>query len=54
MRTGRWSLLDREYWEKAAAGLLQTIAPRRLNPEGKAWLPILHTARASWQFTALW
>jgi putative hydrolase len=46
--------VDREYREKAAAGALPTIAPRRFNPEAKAWLPILHTTRASWQFTALY
>jgi len=31
--------IDREYREKARAGLLRLIAPRRLNPDGKAWLP---------------
>ena len=45
--------VDREYREKAAAGKLATIAPRRLNPEGKPWLPVLHTERAGWHFTAL-
>lgn len=45
--------VDREYRDKAAAGELQLIAPRRFNPEGKAWLPILHTERAPWHFTAL-
>jgi putative hydrolase len=46
--------VDREYRERAAAGLLPTIAPRRFNPEAKAWLPILHTTRAPWQFTVLY
>lgn len=45
--------VDREYREKAAAGLLRTIAPKRFNPEGSAWLPILHTRRGPWHFTAL-
>lgn len=45
--------VDREYREKAAAGSLATIAPRRLNPEGKSWLPVLHAERAGWHFTAL-
>ena len=29
------------------------IAPRRFNPEGRAWLPILHTHREGWEMTAL-
>jgi hypothetical protein len=45
--------VDREYRDAAEAGLLPTIAPRRLNPTGEAWLPVLHTRRADWQFTAL-
>jgi len=45
--------VDREYRDKAAAGKLPTIAPRRFNPEGKSWLPVLHTQRAGWHFTAL-
>lgn len=45
--------VDREYREKAKAGMLQMIAPKRFNPEGRAWLPILHTERGSWHFTAL-
>jgi hypothetical protein len=45
--------VDREYREKANAGLLPTIAPRRFNPEARAWLPILHAQRGDWNFTAL-
>ena len=45
--------VDREYREKAAAGELRTIAPKRFNPSGEAWLPVLHTRRESWEFTAL-
>jgi hypothetical protein len=45
--------VDREYREKAAAGSLRTIAPRRFNPEGESWLPVLHTERGRWVFTAL-
>lgn len=45
--------IDREYRDKAAAGKLPTIAPRRFNPEGKSWLPILHADRRGWHFTAL-
>ena len=37
--------VDGEYRGKAAARKLPTIAPKRFNPEGIAWLPVLHTAR---------
>jgi hypothetical protein len=45
--------IDREYRAGAGAGTLPTIAPRRFNPEGKAWLPVLHARRGDWHFTAL-
>jgi DNA polymerase (family 10) len=45
--------VDREYRDKAAAGVLKKIAPRRLNPEGEAWLPIMHVARGGRHYTAL-
>jgi DNA polymerase (family 10) len=45
--------VDREYRDKAQAGALPTIAPRRFNPGGEAWLPVLHAHRAPWHFTAL-
>lgn len=45
--------VDAEYREQAAAGRLPTIAPRRFNPQGEAWLPILHTERDRWHFTVL-
>jgi len=45
--------VDREYRDRAASGELPTIAPRRFNPSGEAWLPVLHTVRDGWHFTAL-
>jgi DNA polymerase (family 10) len=45
--------VDREYREKAAAGELPTIAPRRFNPGGENWLPVLHTQRGERHYTAL-
>jgi putative hydrolase len=45
--------IDTEYRRQAAAGKLTKIAPKRFNPEGKAWLPILHSEREGWHFTAL-
>jgi hypothetical protein len=46
--------IDREYREKAAAGRLEVIAPRRFNPRGRAWLPIFHTTRHGWAYTVLY
>lgn len=45
--------IDGMYREAAAAGTLRKIAPRRFNPEHRAWLPILHTERDGWAFTAM-
>jgi hypothetical protein len=45
--------VDNEYQERAARGDLPTIAPRRFNPAGERWLPILHTARGDRHYTAL-
>lgn len=45
--------VDRQYREQAAAGALPTIAPRRFNPAGTSWLPVLHTTRGAWHYTAL-
>jgi len=46
--------VDREYRERSTKGELRCIEPRRFNPSGKAWLPILHTERDGWDFTALY
>jgi Holliday junction resolvasome RuvABC DNA-binding subunit len=49
-----WLLdIDREYRAGAQAGTLSKIAPRRFNAKGEAWLPVLHTQRGDWHFTAL-
>jgi putative hydrolase len=45
--------VDGEYLEEAASGQLRLIAPRRFNPTGEAWLPVLHTRRGTRQYTAL-
>ncbi len=45
---------DKLYRDRAAAGQLRMIAPRRFNPEGKAWLPILHARRDDWHLTLMW
>jgi len=45
--------IDREYRERAQAGELRVITPRRFNPERVPWLPILHTERGARHYTAL-
>lgn len=49
-------LLDADdlYRQKAGRGELKLIAPRRFNPTGAAWLPILHARRGDWHITALY
>jgi hypothetical protein len=43
--------VDAEYRDKAKAGRLPVITPRRFSSNQ---LPILHTSRGEWQFTALY
>lgn len=45
--------VDSVYRDGAARGALPVIAPRRFNPRHERWLPILHTRRDGWEFTAL-
>ncbi len=45
--------VDREYRQRAAKNDLRKIAPRRFNPDGKAWLAIMHTRRQDWVFTVM-
>jgi hypothetical protein len=45
--------VDREYRERATAGDLPRVAPRHFNPQGNAWLPVLHTHRGRHRYTAL-
>jgi Helix-hairpin-helix domain len=46
--------VDEEYRRLAAAGKLIKIAPRRFNPNGAAWLPILHCQRNDRHYTAMY
>jgi DNA polymerase (family 10) len=46
--------VDAEYRRRAEAGELRRIAPRRFNPDGAAWLPVLHVEKEGWSFTALY
>lgn len=45
--------VDREYRHGAAANNLKKIAPRRFNPAGEAWLPVLHTMHGPRHYTAM-
>ena len=45
--------IDAEYRQKAGAGELPKLAPRRNNPENEAWLPVLKGKHGAWRFTAL-
>lgn len=44
--------VDQEYHQRACH--LPRIAPRRFNPTGEAWLPVLHTHRQNRHYTALY
>jgi Holliday junction resolvasome RuvABC DNA-binding subunit len=46
--------IDAAYRRRAAAGELRRIAPKRFNPKGEAWLPVMHLDRGRWHFTALY
>ncbi|HEY5632783.1 MAG TPA: helix-hairpin-helix domain-containing protein [Burkholderiaceae bacterium] len=46
--------VDADYRGRAEAGKLELIAPRRFNPGGEKWLPILHETYEGWHFTALY
>lgn len=45
--------VDQRYRAAAAREALPTIAPRRFNPTHEAWLPVMHSTRRGWHFTAL-
>ncbi len=45
--------VDATYRQRANAGTLRKITPRRFNPQQHAWLPILHMEVEDCEFTAL-
>jgi hypothetical protein len=45
--------IDAQYRRLVERGKLPLIAPRRFNPTGQAWLPVLHTERHARHYTAL-
>src|SRR4051812_5652236 len=46
--------VDQVYRERAGAGLLRRISPRRFNPTGAAWLPVLRLRRGGRRYAALY
>lgn len=46
--------VDAEYRDLAERGTLPRIAPRRFNPDNRAWLPVLHSERGDWHVTAMY
>lgn len=45
--------VDALYRRKAGRNELKLIAPRRFNPKGLAWLPVMHQHVKGWHVTAL-
>jgi hypothetical protein len=46
--------IDAEYKRKAQAGRLRKVAPKRFNPQGEAWLPVMRVERDGWSFMVLY
>ncbi|GMU09470.1 helix-hairpin-helix domain-containing protein [Corallococcus caeni] len=45
--------VDADYRRRAEAGELRRIAPKRFNPSGEAWLPVMREHVDDWNFRAL-
>jgi DNA polymerase (family 10) len=45
--------VDAAYREKATAGQLRRVAPRRFNPTAAAWLPVLRVRRCGYSYRAM-
>lgn len=45
--------VDADYRRRAEAGELRRIAPKRFNPSGEAWLPVMREHLDDWNFRAL-
>lgn len=46
--------VDRVYRERAGTGMLRRIAPRRFNPAGETWLPLLRLRRHGRKYVAMY
>ena len=45
--------VDAAYRDRAGRGLLRQVAPRRFNPTGEAWLPVLQMRKGGRRYRAL-
>lgn len=46
--------VDEQYRYLAGAGQLRLVTPRRFNPEGQRWLPVMRLDKEGWSFNALY
>ncbi|MGB3787259.1 MAG: helix-hairpin-helix domain-containing protein [Phormidesmis sp.] len=46
--------VDAHYRYLAKAGQLRMVSPRRFNPQGKPWLPVMQMKKAGWSLNALY
>jgi hypothetical protein len=46
--------VDAQYRDRASRGALTTVAPRRFNPTGEAWLPVLKTRKGGRRYRAMY
>src|SRR5438094_339271 len=46
--------VDAVYRERAGAGMLRRVAPRRFNAAGEAWLPVLRLRRHGRKYVAMY
>ncbi len=46
--------VDEQYRYLAGVGQLRMVTPRRFNPEGKRWLPVMRMNKNGWSFNALY
>ena len=46
--------VDAQYRYLAKAGQLRMVTPKRFNPEGKPWLPVMQLKKDGWTFNVLY
>ncbi|MEL6159745.1 MAG: helix-hairpin-helix domain-containing protein [Cyanobacteria bacterium J06627_32] len=46
--------VDTQYRYLARAGQLRMVNPKRFNPEGRRWLPVMQLSKGGWTFNALY
>jgi Helix-hairpin-helix domain len=46
--------VDEQYRYLAGAGQLRLVTPRRFNPEGQRWLPVMRLDKEGWSFNVLY